>query len=195
MFGSNILEVAVGFVFVYLLLSLICTVINEGIASIINQRGKILIAGIQNLLNDGTLSGLAQQLYNHGLLVGISENGSNPRKPNGLPSYISPTTFALSLLDLLHSHGANIKEKEDAVATADPNGPNLLAAKENLQKAKNALSATSVTTASSQVGNPGTRGTPVTPAHAPKLGGRHKLRNNCRRPPRKRNKYSPRVET
>ena len=52
MFGSNILEVAVGVVFVYLLLSLVCTIINEGIASFINQRGKILNAGIRNLLND-----------------------------------------------------------------------------------------------------------------------------------------------
>ena len=77
MFGSNILEVAVGVVFVYLLLSLICAVINEGIASIINQHGKILIAGIQNLLNDGALSGLALQLYNHGLVVGISPGCDN----------------------------------------------------------------------------------------------------------------------
>jgi hypothetical protein len=171
MFGSNILEVAVGVVFVYLLLSLVCTVINEGIASIINQRGKILIAGIQNLLNDGALSGLAQQLYNHGLVVGISENVSDPKKPNGLPSYISPSTFALSLLDLLRSHGANIKEKEDAVTSASPNDPNLPAAKENLQKAKKALSGTPVTTANSQLGNVGTSGTLVTPANAPKLGG------------------------
>jgi ADP-ribose pyrophosphatase YjhB (NUDIX family) len=142
MFGSNILEVAVGVIFVYLLLSLICTVINEGIATIINQRGKVLIAGIQNLLNDRTLSGLAQQLYNHGLVVGISKNGNDPNKPNGLPSYMLPATFALSLLDILRSHGAIIKDKQDQVNTAKQGGKDqeVQAAQAELTQAKTTLS-------------------------------------------------------
>ncbi len=72
MFGSSILEVAIGVIFVYLLLSLICTAINEGIASFINKRGQNLFEGIKNLLNDPTFTGLAQQLYTHGLVNGIS---------------------------------------------------------------------------------------------------------------------------
>lgn len=142
MFGSNILEVAVGVVFVYLLLSLVCTIVNEGIASLINQRGKILIAGIKNLLNDENLSGLAQQMYNHGLVVGVSENGSNPKKPNGLPSYMSPTNFALSLLDLLQAHGANIMDKQEKVTAAQGQPDLLQAATADLKKAADALSST-----------------------------------------------------
>lgn len=142
MFGSNILEVAVGVVFVYLLLSLVCTIVNEGIASLINQRGKILIAGIKNLLNDENLSGLAQQMYNHGLVVGVSENGSNPKKPNGLPSYMSPTGFALSLLDLLQAHGANIMDKQEKVAAAQDKPDLLQVATADLKKATDALSST-----------------------------------------------------
>jgi hypothetical protein len=53
------LEVAIGVVFIYILLSLVCSAINEGIASVLNQRGKNLFEGIKNLLNDPTFTGLA----------------------------------------------------------------------------------------------------------------------------------------
>ena len=60
MFGSSVLEVATGIAFICLLLSLVCTVINECIASLINQRGKNLLEGIKNLLDDSKFTGLAQ---------------------------------------------------------------------------------------------------------------------------------------
>jgi hypothetical protein len=106
MFGSNTLEVAIGIVFVYLLLSLFCTAVNESIAATIQQRGKNLKAGLQNLLNDPDFTGLAQQLYSHGLVCGVSKDATNPAKPNRLPSYLSPTSFSLALLDILGSRGA-----------------------------------------------------------------------------------------
>src|SRR5262245_24388714 len=105
MFGSSILEVAIGVIFIYLLLSLLCTAINEGIASLINKRGKNLFEGIKNLLNDPMFTGMAQQLYTHGLVNGISQNATNPEKPNRLPSYMSANTFALALIDILGSRG------------------------------------------------------------------------------------------
>ena len=42
MFGSTVLEVAIGMVFIYLLLSLIVTAASELIASFMNWRGKTL---------------------------------------------------------------------------------------------------------------------------------------------------------
>ena len=105
MFGSSILEVAIGVVFIYLLLSLICSAINEGISSIINKRGRNLFEGIKNLLNDPKFTGLAQQLYTHRLVDGISKEATNPAKPNRAPSYMPSKTFALALLDLLGSQG------------------------------------------------------------------------------------------
>ena len=105
MFGSSVLEVAIGVVFVYLLFSLICTVVNEGIASLCNQRGKNLFDGIRNLLNDPEFTGLAQQIYSHGLVDGISQNAADSSKPNRLPSYMSSGTFALALLDIMGSRG------------------------------------------------------------------------------------------
>ena len=62
MFGSSVLEAAIALIFVYLLLSLMCTALNEGIASLIQKRGKNLFEGIKNLLNDPTFTGLAQQV-------------------------------------------------------------------------------------------------------------------------------------
>jgi hypothetical protein len=81
MFGSNTLEVAIGIVFVYLLVSLFCTAVNESIAATIQQRGKNLKAGLQNLLNDPDFTALAQQFYSHGLVCGVSRDPTNPAKP------------------------------------------------------------------------------------------------------------------
>src|SRR5260221_3835924 len=106
MFGSNALEIAIGVVFVYLLLSLLCTVINEGIAGALEQRGKNLLEGIKNLLNDPEFTSLAQHVYNHGLIDGVMQGVTDFTKTNRLPSYIAPTNFALTLIDILGSHGA-----------------------------------------------------------------------------------------
>jgi hypothetical protein len=112
MFGSNVLEVAIGIVFIYLLLSLICSAVNEWIASVLNQRGKNLFKGIKNLLNDPQFTGLAQQVYTHGLIQGISFNAADPKKQNRLPSYISHDNFSLALLDILGSKGASRRGEE-----------------------------------------------------------------------------------
>jgi hypothetical protein len=106
MFGSSILEVAIGVIFIYLLLSLVCTAVNEFISSVINKRGKNLFEGIRNLLNDPNFTGLAQSVYNHGLIDGISHSAMDPKKPNRRPSYIASKTFALALLDILGSCNA-----------------------------------------------------------------------------------------
>jgi hypothetical protein len=126
MFGSNALEIAIGIVFVYLLLSLVCTVVNEGIANIIEQRGKNLLAGIKNLLNDRSFTGLAQHVYTHGLVGGVMEGVTDFTKSNRLPSYIAPTNFALALMDILRSRGAG------AVALQQAN-TNLTAAQQKYQ--------------------------------------------------------------
>jgi hypothetical protein len=106
MFGSNALEIAIGIVFVYLLLSLLCTVINEGIANFLEMRGKNLLAGIKTLLNDPEFTSLAQFVYNHGLIGGVMQGATDFSQKNRLPSYIAPTNFALALMDILGAKGA-----------------------------------------------------------------------------------------
>lgn len=44
MFGSTILEVAIGMVFVYLLLSLVCSAVNEFIEAPMKRRARKLKA-------------------------------------------------------------------------------------------------------------------------------------------------------
>jgi hypothetical protein len=130
MFGSNALEVATGIIFIYLLLSLICTVINEGIAAALEQRGKNLLEGIKNLLNDPKFTSLAQNVYNHGLIDGVMQGATDFTKTNRLPSYIAPTNFALALMDILGSQGsgqAAVEQKQKELeaaqkkSAADPN--------------------------------------------------------------------------
>src|ERR1700722_14271779 len=106
MLGSNALEMAIGLVFIYLLLSLVCTVINEAISSKLEQRGKTLLEGIKNLLNDPEFTNLAQHVYNHGLIDGVMQGATDFSKANHLPSYIAPTNFSLALIDILGSSGA-----------------------------------------------------------------------------------------
>ncbi len=58
LFGSTILEVALGLVFVYLLLSLICSSINELLAAFLKLRARDLERGLTNLLCDRELAAL-----------------------------------------------------------------------------------------------------------------------------------------
>ena len=106
MLGSSVLDVAVGMMFMYLLFGILVTAINESISSLLNKRGRSLLEGIKNLLNDPNYTGLAHQIYNHGLIDGISQNASNDKKANRLPSYLPSSSFSLALVDILTTRGA-----------------------------------------------------------------------------------------
>jgi hypothetical protein len=108
LFGSTILEVAMGLVFIYLLLSLVCTAVNELTAALITWRARNLAQGIRNLLNGyddrpwlmrlrsrpgGEAGSLAEALYQHPLVRSLY-------LPGGAPSYIPSRTFAVALLEL-----------------------------------------------------------------------------------------------
>jgi len=114
MLGSTVLEVAVGLLFIYLLLSLLCSAITEYIEAKFNKRAEFLRKGIVLLLNDTSGKGLdlASQLYAHGLVRPFYRDG------NKLPSYIPSRTFALALWNLATT----------AAATSNKNGnPDLVA--------------------------------------------------------------------
>src|ERR1043165_1473116 len=95
-FGSATLEVAIGMVFVYLLLSLLASACGEYIEAKVNNRAKYLRQGINLLLNETTGGGidLAKRLYEHGLVRPLY------RDANKLPSYIPSRTFALALWNM-----------------------------------------------------------------------------------------------
>ncbi len=65
MFGSNILETAMGLIFVYLGFSLLCSGLREWIAVVLNTRSRTLKKGILNMLKDDTR---VKQVLNHHLV-------------------------------------------------------------------------------------------------------------------------------
>jgi hypothetical protein len=93
----TLLDVAIGMVMIYSLLSLICSTINEGISSFFALRAATLQKGLENLLG----SDLAKQLYDHHLVQGLVQKDivfRGKRKP----SYIPTRTFVVTLLDTLN---------------------------------------------------------------------------------------------
>jgi hypothetical protein len=113
MFGSGLLDIIIGLVFIYWLLSLLCSGINETISSIVSMRAKDLEKAIRNLLDDPKGTALANSLYSHSLIRTLSKEGKNP-------SYIPSRTFALALMDMiapssLSSHTKNAEEIREVV--------------------------------------------------------------------------------
>ena len=96
MFGSATLEIALGMIFVFLLLSVVCSTINEWIASVLNLRGKTLQSGIRRLLEDPDGQLLARKFYEHPLVKGLGRGDAKI-----LPSYIPAETFTTVLMDIL----------------------------------------------------------------------------------------------
>ncbi len=111
MFGSAFLEVIIGITFVYILLSIVCSALNELIAQLFKMRGKVLKEGITRLLNDGEIR---KKFYRHPLIKSL---GKEPRNKDVVkPSYIPPHTFALALLDTIAPAGQQVEKP-------DPNDP------------------------------------------------------------------------
>jgi hypothetical protein len=112
MFNTSVLDVAFGMVFIYLLLSLLCSATNELIELLMKKRATDLERGIRELLNPNSPSGasdVVQKIYNHPLVNGLY-HGTYERSGIGnvlryikgtkLPSYIPARNFALALMDV-----------------------------------------------------------------------------------------------
>jgi len=103
MLSSSFFDIAIGIVFVFLMLSLIASTVNEIIVSLLNMRGKDLLHGLQTLLNDTHLNGngLVEKIYNDGQVFGLFKGEFNAENPGNLPSYIPVKNFAMALLDVV----------------------------------------------------------------------------------------------
>ena len=145
MFGSGIIDLAIGVILVYLFLSLICSVITEWISKKLEMRAKSLEEGIRNLLSDPGGVGHSLKLFDHPLIKGLSKNGKKP-------SYIPSSLFAVALMDVLSPSdpikgsrtiadlrkGASALPNKDLQKTVlsllDDAGDNLKKARENFEK-------------------------------------------------------------
>src|SRR5438552_4268073 len=110
MIGLPMLDVAVGLVFILLLLSLVVTAANELLASWMKRRSLTLWRGVVQLLGGEEA---AAALYAHPLIAGMSDERLprirrwRQRAPwKRYPSYIPSRTFALALLHTLGPPGA-----------------------------------------------------------------------------------------
>ncbi len=136
MLDTPAFDVAIGLIFLFVTLALVCSTVNETLATALGLRARFLEAGLLNLLSGSgadTPAGVAtaEAFYKHPLVQGLIRPRRAPRpaadaaaarkgtlsrlrgvfsKPP-YPSYIPSRTFVAAILDIAH-------ESEKAVATA-----------------------------------------------------------------------------
>jgi hypothetical protein len=119
--ASPAVDVAIGLFFLFVLLSLICSTINEMIAGVLSWPARFLEEGIRSMLAGGadlsSVDGLVKQLAAHPLVQGrvatpsegepkglrgrLSRLRQKVAKPRVFPSYLNNRTFALTFLDTI----------------------------------------------------------------------------------------------
>ena len=97
------LDVAIGLVFMYLVFSLLCTSVNEAVASVTKLRARTLASEIRRILDDDDLRA---RFWNSGLILSLtrehaaSTSGQADVTGWRAPSYISSATFARALVQI-----------------------------------------------------------------------------------------------
>jgi hypothetical protein len=89
------LDIGLGLMFIYLVLSLVCTGLNEFVAGIFHRRRRNLLKGLEFILTHRNNSNLVEDFKNHPLIQSLYGN-------NFQASYVPPHIFSTVLLDLLH---------------------------------------------------------------------------------------------
>ena len=82
MFGSEIVDVVIGLIFVYIVVSVICTAVREGIEAWLKTRAAYLEHGIRQLLHDKAGTGLAKDFFNHPLVFSLFTADTYKPGPN-----------------------------------------------------------------------------------------------------------------
>jgi hypothetical protein len=154
---SGVLEAIIGLVFIYFLISVLCSGVNEAIAQETGRRGRFLREGLINIVRDRWLF---LRIVNHPLVASMYRDV--PGKPR-TPSYIPPSSLVNALLDIIvlkarqidpglsgrasqtltfdQVRAATLKCKEGGYQVADAVLPLLDAAQGNLDIARKNLEA------------------------------------------------------
>lgn len=117
MFGLEVLDIGLGLVFLYLILSLVCTSATEIVAGVMHLRAKTLVEGIRNLLRDPEIE---KEFFQHPLIKSLNIRGRNP-------SYIPAQTFRWVLTSIIVGAGRpkGVKEIRAAVEQRAQGNPEL----------------------------------------------------------------------
>jgi hypothetical protein len=113
MFGSQILEVGIGLILVFLIVSLILTAVRESLEAWSKTRARDLEVALAELLDDPG-GQLRAEFFDHPLVYGLFRGKITPtvfdadgkvanKGAGNLPSYIPRETFAIVVQDLLAS--------------------------------------------------------------------------------------------
>lgn len=128
MFGSTILEVVIGLVFIFLLYSLLATILQEIIGTWLALRGRVLRKAIERMLNDGYVrergknararlsdfffgkaeefpNSMADKFYHHPSVKYLS-------KRSRYPSYISAENYAETIFNMIREKGSGQTDME-----------------------------------------------------------------------------------
>lgn len=121
MFGSTVLEVAIGLAFCYGTLALVVTTLQEALSATFRLRARMLRDAVRRMLHDPQGAALARAVYAHPLvnpraLPDTSPTVQSLRAP--LPSYIEPANFALALGEAIRHGHASLEA--GIAAVADP---------------------------------------------------------------------------
>ncbi len=148
MFGSAILDVAIGIVFIYIILSMMCSAMREGIEGWLRTRAAYLERGIRELLSDVNTGSLTKRLYEHPLIDPLYFGAypthplaANPRwysRGRNLPSYIPSRNFALALLDMAARGPSNTAQADAGPMLADSVEVSLASIRSGIQTLPNA---------------------------------------------------------
>lgn len=128
MFGSMVLSVVLGLIFVYFVFSMACSKLNEVVAARLQWRAATLEKWLRQSLDpkaDPATAGSAitvDAFKRSSFITSVTSERATKR----LPSYIAPQTFSLALLDLLapgEGQVTTVDEVKRALADLPPGHP------------------------------------------------------------------------
>jgi hypothetical protein len=103
--GFPALDVAIGLAFVYMILSLAASALQESFASIVGLRATMLEQGIRSMLEDpekeASADKLLDKLASHRRIRGSVKSSAPTRTKDKWPSYLPARAFSLALVDTL----------------------------------------------------------------------------------------------
>ncbi len=124
MLGSSVLDIAIGLILVYTLLSIVCSAMTEMVAGLTAKRARLLHAGIVGM----TGPQMADAVYEHALIRGLMSPehrvfawfhkcfGTTSRR---FPSYIPADLFARALVASLCPQEQSLTSLKQQVASGD----------------------------------------------------------------------------
>ena len=121
MFGSTVLEVAIGLTFCYATVALIVSTVQEALASALRMRARMLVDGVRRMLGDPAFTGLARSVYAHALVNPHDPDADRPHALAYKPAFIEPRNFAIALLDAVQTIPGDFAQLgRDIDALSDP---------------------------------------------------------------------------